>query len=44
MPICDILLKCLFILVILNKNNINQNIYLAGIWLAREYGEGDDEQ
>lgn len=32
-----------FILVIL-YNNINKNIYLAGIWLVREYGDGDDDR
>jgi hypothetical protein len=37
---CDILLKCSFWLFY--TNNINQNIYLAGIWLAREYSEGED--
>lgn len=38
---CDILLKCSFWLFY--TNNINQNIYLGGIWLAREYGEGEDD-
>lgn len=39
---CDILLKCSFWLFY--TNNINKNMYLAGIWLVREYGDGEDDR
>jgi len=38
---CDMLLKCSFWLFC--ANDINKNIYLAGIWLAREYGDGEND-